>query len=81
MDLAAGRTWPAWALVLQLSNYIGLLVGNGGWFRGSRRALLPRQGAWKSSLREVLVGMIEEYARHMGHVDLLWERIGGRIGQ
>jgi hypothetical protein len=33
------------------------------------------------SLREVLVGMIEEYARHMGHVDLLRERIDGRLGQ
>lgn len=32
-------------------------------------------------LREVLVGMIEEYARHMGHVDLLRERIDGRVGQ
>ncbi len=32
-------------------------------------------------LREVLVGMIEEYARHMGHVDLLRERIDGRLGQ
>ena len=33
------------------------------------------------SLRELLVGMIEEYARHLGHVDLLRERIDGRIGQ
>jgi hypothetical protein len=33
------------------------------------------------SLREVLVGMIGEYARHMGHADLLRERIDGRIGQ
>ena len=33
------------------------------------------------SLREVLVGQIEEYARHMGHVDLLRERIDGRLGQ
>src|SRR6266702_4502879 len=33
------------------------------------------------SLLEVLVGMIEEDARHMGHVDLLRERIDGRIGQ
>jgi len=33
------------------------------------------------SLREVLVGMIEEYARHMGHADLLRERIDGRLGQ
>jgi hypothetical protein len=29
----------------------------------------------------VLVGMIEEYARHLGHADLLRERIDGRIGQ
>ena len=33
------------------------------------------------SLREALVGMIEEYARHIGHADLLRERIDGRIGQ
>ncbi|PSK96659.1 uncharacterized protein DUF664 [Haloactinopolyspora alba] len=32
-------------------------------------------------LREVLVHMIEEYARHNGHADLLRERIDGRIGQ
>ena len=38
-------------------------------------------GGGSMSLREVLVGMIEEYARHMGHVDLLRERIDGRRGQ
>ncbi|MGI9030130.1 MAG: DinB family protein [Ilumatobacteraceae bacterium] len=38
-------------------------------------------GGGSMSLREVLVGMIEEYARHMGHADLLRERIDGRIGQ
>lgn len=38
-------------------------------------------GGGQMSLREVLVGMIEEYARHMGHVDLLRERIDGRLGQ
>ena len=38
-------------------------------------------GGGSMSLREVLVGMIEEYARHMGHVDLLRERIDGRLGQ
>src|ERR1700749_1381104 len=31
------------------------------------------------SLREVLVHLIEEYARHNGHADLLRERIDGRI--
>src|ERR1022692_519300 len=38
-------------------------------------------GGGPMSLGEGLVGMIEEYARHMGHVDLLRERIDGRIGQ
>jgi uncharacterized damage-inducible protein DinB len=32
------------------------------------------------SLRELLVHMIEEYARHNGHADLLRERIDGRLG-
>jgi uncharacterized damage-inducible protein DinB len=32
-------------------------------------------------LRDVLVHMIEEYARHCGHADLLRERIDGRVGQ
>lgn len=42
---------------------------------------LHGSGGGQMSLREVLVGMIWEYGRHMGHVDLLRERIDGRIGQ
>ena len=38
-------------------------------------------GGEPMSLREVMVGTIEEYARHMGHADLLRERIDGRLGQ
>ena len=38
-------------------------------------------GGGLMSLRELLVGTIWEYGRHMGHVDLLRERIDGRIGQ
>jgi hypothetical protein len=38
-------------------------------------------GGGAMSLREALIGMIEEYARHMGHADLLRERIDGRLGQ
>ena len=33
------------------------------------------------SLRWVLIHMIEEYARHLGHADLLRERIDGALGQ
>jgi uncharacterized damage-inducible protein DinB len=32
-------------------------------------------------LRDILVHMIEEYARHCGHADLLRECIDGRVGQ
>ena len=38
-------------------------------------------GATDTPLRDVLVHMIEEYARHCGHADLLRERIDGRVGQ
>ena len=33
------------------------------------------------SLRWIMVHMIEEYARHNGHADLLRERIDGRTGE
>lgn len=33
------------------------------------------------SIRDVLVHMIEEYARHAGHADLLRECVDGRTGQ
>ena len=42
-----------------------------------------KDDAWrgKMSLRWVLTHMIEEYARHNGHADLLRERIDGAVGQ
>jgi uncharacterized protein DUF664 len=42
---------------------------------------LHGSGGGSLSLREVLVGLIYEYGRHMGHADLLRERIDGRIGR
>ena len=40
-----------------------------------------RLGAQGIAVRELLVHRVEEYARHCGHVDLLRERIDGRVGQ
>ena len=40
-----------------------------------------RQTERAISLRWVLVHMIEEYARHNGHADLLREAIDGKVGQ
>jgi uncharacterized damage-inducible protein DinB len=44
-------------------------------------ALATMRDGGTISLREVLVHMIEEYARHCGHADLIRERIDGRVGQ
>ncbi|MGY0057755.1 DinB family protein [Streptomyces sp. LZ34] len=43
---------------------------------------ITRDDGWLGavSLRWVLIHMIEEYARHNGHADLLRERIDGAIG-
>lgn len=40
------------------------------------------EDSWRGtvSLRWVLIHMVEEYARHNGHADLLRERIDGAIG-
>jgi hypothetical protein len=40
---------------------------------------VPFQGG-TVEVRDVVVHMIEEYARHMGHADLLRECIDGRTG-
>jgi hypothetical protein len=42
---------------------------------------LETVGSKGDVLREVLVHMIEEYARHNGHADFLRECIDGRVGQ
>jgi uncharacterized damage-inducible protein DinB len=69
-----GRAWEDWRdEVGYAERYV-----NGAGDLGIRGTM--RDGK-TISLREVLVHMIEEYARHCGHADLLRERIDGRIGQ
>jgi len=41
----------------------------------------PMKDGTTVALREVILHMVEEYARHLGHADLLRERIDGRVGQ
>ena len=48
---------------------------------GADPSNLHGSGGGLMSLREALIGMIWEYARHMCHAHLLRERIDGRIGQ
>ena len=69
-----GRAWEDWrSEVGYAERYV-----NGAGDLGIRGTM--RDGK-TISLREVLVHMVEEYARHCGHADLLRERIDGRIGQ
>ena len=54
------------------------------WLDGLDEADLGREVPLEDgtvSIRDVLVHLIEEYARHAGHADLLRECINGRTGQ
>ena len=55
-----------------------LLAGGGGLDRLSER--VGRVGA-RFSLRWILVHLVEEYARHNGHADLIRESIDGSTGE
>jgi uncharacterized damage-inducible protein DinB len=67
------QAWQAWRAEVAFADEFARaaphldVVGTDGW-RGT------------VSLRWVLVHMIEEYARHNGHADLLRERIDGATG-
>ena len=60
--------------VSHLLEVIERLEESGAHFR-------PALSASRDGPPRVLVHMVEEYARHNGHADLLRERIDGRIGQ
>ncbi|HEX2307729.1 MAG TPA: DUF664 domain-containing protein [Jatrophihabitantaceae bacterium] len=32
-------------------------------------------------MRRILIDLIEEYARHVGHADLIRESVDGRVGE
>ena len=46
-----------------------------------RELVIRRRDGELVTIRDLLVHMIEEYARHCGHADLLREAIDGRTGQ
>ncbi|GGW90137.1 DinB family protein [Streptomyces lomondensis] len=47
---------------------------------GRLAAFTTRDGR-SPSVRRILVDLIEEYARHVGHADLIRESIDGRVGE
>jgi uncharacterized damage-inducible protein DinB len=66
--------WQAWREQVSFADRFVAQAGDLG-IRGNLR------DGGTIALREVLIHMIEEYARHCGHADLLRERIDGRVGQ
>jgi uncharacterized damage-inducible protein DinB len=44
-------------------------------------AMVSMANGEQASVRDILIHMVEEYARHCGHADLLRECIDGRTGQ
>ncbi len=45
------------------------------------RAAYTNSGGQSPSLRRLLIDLIEEYARHVGHADLLRESVDGLVGE
>jgi uncharacterized damage-inducible protein DinB len=58
---------------------VGRALNDGGLDQLSVRE--SRRGEGRFSLRWILVHMIEEYARHNGHADLIRESIDGATGE
>lgn len=48
---------------------------------GLDRLIQPWPDGSAPSLRRMLVDLIEEYARHVGHADLIRESVDGRVGE
>ena len=67
------RAWAAWRAEIACAE-------DGGAGAPSL-SITGDHGEGPITLREVMVHMIEEYARHNGHADFLRERIDGRVGQ
>jgi len=71
--------WQQWNTAVERSReLVAEALADGG---------LDRAKGWEfpgwgtPSLRRILTDMIEEYARHTGHVDLIREAVDGRVGE
>lgn len=53
-------------------------VANGGFDRPST---FKSDSGWSPNLRRIVVDLHDEYARHVGHVDLMREAIDGLVGE
>ncbi|TIC87562.1 DinB family protein [Nocardioides sp. GY 10113] len=76
-EKARAEAWATWQAEVASAD---------DWLDGEDDAALGevvtfRDGTETATKRDILVHLIEEYARHCGHADLLREAIDGRRGQ
>ena len=67
------------AAVERARGQVAAVLASGGLDAVSAR--LHRSGEGPFSLRWILLHMLEEYARHTGHADLLRESVDGTVGE
>jgi hypothetical protein len=79
-DHVVAQAWDAWRAEVDFATQFVAAAPNLD-ITGDDPSNEHGSGGGRVSLREALVGTIHEYARHMGHADLLRERIDGRLGQ
>jgi Protein of unknown function (DUF664) len=72
------EAWAAWRGAVDFTDQFVVQAADLGFAATFSDGL---GGERSISVREALVHMIEEYARHLGHADFLRERIDGRVGQ
>ncbi len=73
------EAWRTWRTAVERSR---VLVADAVADGGLDRAAGHHFDGWGTpSVRRILVDMIEEYARHTGHADLIREAIDGRVGE
>lgn len=76
-DAAVAEAWAAWHdQVARADAWLDAATDD-----DLARVVTFRQGTETASVRDILVHMIEEYARHCGHADLLRECIDGVTGE
>ena len=75
----AGQAWQDWRTAVEQSRVlVAAAVADGGLDRAKGHHY---DGWGTPSLRRILIDMIEEYARHTGHADLIREAVDGRVGE
>ena len=77
-DLSPAEIWALWETEVDRARSILAEVGDLDAIAVGHRKRKPGEPL---SMRWIMVHMIEEYARHLGHADLIRESIDGSTGQ